>query len=98
VRITNLTSGAVRYCRTANHSTTVSGVTRPAMGVATGGTIVDTQVTLPGDLALGEAQLVVVANGIPSDPVKVVVRPVSQARTRKTQAKILLGVTHRRAA
>jgi hypothetical protein len=72
VRITNLTSGAVRYCRTANHSTTVSGVTRPAMG----GTIVDTQVTLPGDLALGEAQLVVVANGIPSDPVKVVVRPV----------------------
>jgi hypothetical protein len=38
------------------------------MGVATGGTVVTTQVAVPGDLELGESELIAVANGIPSEP------------------------------
>lgn len=75
VRITNPGSGVVRYCRTANHSTVINGASTPAMGVATGAAIIDTQVTLPGDLGQGECLLVVVANGIASGPVKVVIQP-----------------------
>jgi hypothetical protein len=59
VRLRNVKSGAIRYCRTSGHST---------MGVATGGATVSTQVTVPSDLDPGEYELVVVANGIPSDP------------------------------
>ncbi|MEA3204007.1 MAG: hypothetical protein QOI63_1687 [Thermoplasmata archaeon] len=70
VRIRNLASGRVRYCRTANH--TSGGV--PSMGVATGPAIVTTTVRLPGDLEPGPSELVVVANGIPSLPFEVEVR------------------------
>jgi hypothetical protein len=59
VRLRNVETGAITYCRTSGHST---------MGVATGATTVSTQVTVPSGLAPGEYELVAVANGIPSDP------------------------------
>jgi hypothetical protein len=68
VRVRNSKSGRVQYCRTFNHTTTVAGLTTPSMGVATGATIVTTQVAVPGDLELGASELTVVANGIPSTP------------------------------
>jgi hypothetical protein len=58
VRITTA-SGRVVFCRTSNHST---------MGIATGAQLVTTSVSVPGDIENGSAQLVVVANGIASDP------------------------------
>ena len=45
------------------------------MGVATGATPVSTQVTIPADLPPGQYQLEVVANGIPSKPVAIEIRP-----------------------
>ena len=57
VRLVNASTGSVTYARTHDHST---------MGVATGSTLVTTQVTLPASLAGGTYQLVVVANGVPS--------------------------------
>ena len=70
VRIVNLASGHVFYGRTANHST---------MGVATGATPTTTQVTLPFSLEAGSSTLEVVANGIPSFPVPIVVGSGSSA-------------------
>ena len=75
VRITNRETGTVRYCRTANHTTPSGAGTVPSMGVATGAAIVTTEVTIPADLELGESGLTVVANGIPSEPTTVIVRP-----------------------
>ena len=69
VRLEGLRRKGVRYCRTANHS----AGTLPSMGVATGATVVTTQVTVPGDVAPGAYNLVVVANGIPSPPVAVTI-------------------------
>lgn len=54
--------GTVIYCRTARHST---------MGVATGNNAVDTILSIPPKVPPGTYSLVVVANGIPSDPVPV---------------------------
>jgi hypothetical protein len=65
IRIRNTRSGVVRYCRTFGHT---------SMGVATGGTTVTTQVAIPGDIGLGESELAVVANGIPSQSVAVSLR------------------------
>lgn len=62
VRATSLADSTVTYWRTANHST---------MGVATGSTVVSTTFTVPGGLAQGSYQIVVIANGIASDPVTV---------------------------
>jgi hypothetical protein len=62
VRITNTATGKVRYLPTSHHST---------MGVATGGATVTTNVTVPNDVPTGQYSLVVVANGIASDPVTV---------------------------
>jgi hypothetical protein len=59
VRLTDA-NGNVSYARTFNWSST---------GVATGDTPVSTQFTLPAGLAPGDYSLVVVANGIASDPV-----------------------------
>ncbi len=70
VRIRNMTSGHVRYCRTENHTVLLSsGGTRPSMGVATGSAVVTTQVSVPVGIESGASELVVVANGIPSLPV-----------------------------
>ena len=59
VRIRHLRGGAVRYCRTSDHS---------SMGVATGNLTVTTQVHVPADIRLGVSVLEVIANGIASPP------------------------------
>jgi len=64
VRITNQSSGHVFYARTHGHST---------MGVATGNTIVSTHFDVPSGMETGASSLVVVANGIPSQPVAITV-------------------------
>ena len=64
VRITNNTTGHVFYCRTHDHS---------SMGVATGSLIVTTKFDVPANIELGESELVVVTNGIPSNPVTVTI-------------------------
>ena len=66
VRIRNEQSGHVRYCRTFNHST---------MGIATGETTQHTSFKVPAGMEHGRARLEVVVNGIPSEPVDVVVGP-----------------------
>jgi hypothetical protein len=60
VRAKNLSTSSVSYWRTANHST---------MAVATGATIVSTNVTVPAGLVAGSYEVSVIANGIASDPV-----------------------------
>lgn len=64
VRITNQASGHVVYARTHGHST---------MGVATGTSIVSTSFDVPANAETGESSLVVVADGIASNPVTVLV-------------------------
>ena len=67
VRLTNRAGNKVRYLRTAHHST---------MGVATGAAVHSTKVTVPIHTPQGQYSMVVVANGIASDPVTVhVARP-----------------------
>jgi len=68
VRIRNLSSKKIIYCRTANHST---------MAVATGKTIHSTQFTVPETAELGPSELSVVANGIASNPERVIVSPTT---------------------
>ncbi|HEY1615497.1 MAG TPA: hypothetical protein VGF97_17590 [Rhizomicrobium sp.] len=65
VRITNTASGHVFYARTHDHST---------MGVATGSATVSTNFDVPSGMEKGAGELVVVANGIPSQPVAVTVK------------------------
>ena len=65
VRITNKATGNVFYARTHGHST---------MGVATGSTPVSTHFDVPAKMETGASTLVVVANGIPSKPVKVTIK------------------------
>lgn len=64
VRITNQASGHVVYARTHGHST---------MGVATGVSVVSTSFDVPSNAETGESSLVVVANGIASSSVAIVV-------------------------
>jgi hypothetical protein len=63
VRITNLASGHVLFARTSNHST---------MSVAPGATG-STTFTVPSTIETGQSTLVVIANGIASLPVDVMV-------------------------
>ncbi len=69
VRITNLATGNVVYCRTGHHST---------MAVATGSLPVSTQVTVPSTLDSGPSSIEVVANGIPSQKSVIHVNGVTQ--------------------
>lgn len=64
VRVTMNSSGKVFYLRTHDHST---------MGVATGSATVSTNFDVPSGISSGSGQLVVVANGIASQPVAVTV-------------------------
>jgi uncharacterized protein (TIGR03437 family) len=66
VRIANSATGHVSYCRTHDHST---------MGVATGATPVSTHFDVPLSIESGPSILEVVANGIPSSPMTVLVEP-----------------------
>jgi hypothetical protein len=72
VRVTMNSSGHIYYLRTHDHST---------MGVATGSKIVSTNFDVPSGIASGSGKLVVVANGIASQPVSVTVSG-SKARRR----------------
>jgi hypothetical protein len=63
VRITNVATGHVTYARTHGHT----------MGVATGNTAVTTMFDVPATAETGASTLVVVANGIASQPVNVTV-------------------------
>jgi hypothetical protein len=65
VRITNNSTKHVFYARTHDHST---------MGVATGSATVSTNFDVPASMETGASTLVVVANGIPSQPVNVTVQ------------------------
>lgn len=62
VRITNIATGHVKYCRTHNHST---------MAVATGSAPVSTLVDIPANTEQGASNLEVIANGIPSLPMRI---------------------------
>lgn len=64
VRLTNTASGHVVYARTHDHS---------SMGVATGSTPVTTHFDVPAAADSGATTLVVVANGIASAPVTVMI-------------------------
>jgi hypothetical protein len=64
VRIVNDATKHVFYCRTHDHST---------MAVATGSKPVSTHFDVPGQMETGHSRLYVVANGIPSAPVAVIV-------------------------
>jgi hypothetical protein len=65
VQITNSSTKHVFYARTHNHST---------MGVATGTATVSTNFDVPTTIETGASTLVVIANGIPSDPVDITVQ------------------------
>jgi hypothetical protein len=65
VRITNQSTSHVFYARTHGHST---------MAVATGSAIVSTNFDVPAGMETGTSSLVVVANGIPSQPVTITVK------------------------
>ncbi|HUI42890.1 MAG TPA: hypothetical protein VL523_13070 [Terriglobia bacterium] len=64
VRITNNGTGHIFYAKTHDHS---------SMGVATGQAIVSTHFDVPAGMETGASSLVVVANGIPSQPVSLTV-------------------------
>ena len=72
VRVTMNSNGHIYYLRTHDHST---------MGVATGNKTVSTSFDVPSGIASGSGKLVVVANGIASQPVSVTVSG-SKARRR----------------
>ena len=75
VRIKNDQTGHVRYCRTFGHTTLdAAGNPITAMGVATGASVITTNVAVPADLEHGASELFVVANGIESLPFKVTVK------------------------
>ena len=57
VRLTNVATGHVFYCRTHGHSTMAVGFTGP----------VKTQLDIPANMETGQSYLEVVANGIPSE-------------------------------
>ncbi len=63
VRVTNTSTGHVFYCRTHNHS---------SMAVASSATV-STQFDVPAGIETGASTLVVVANGIPSTPIRVTI-------------------------
>jgi hypothetical protein len=65
IRIVNNATGHVFYCKTHDHST---------MGVATGSTRVSTRFDVSANVEPGASKLYVVANGIPSAPVNVIVQ------------------------
>jgi Kelch motif len=64
VRVTNASTKHVFYARTSNFSN---------MGVATGSTVLSASFVVPTTAETGASELVVVANGIPSTPKKVMI-------------------------
>jgi hypothetical protein len=72
VRITNVATGHVFYCRTHDHST---------MAVATGAAPVSTHFLVPAGIENGPSKIEVVANGIPSVSQNITVGPVNGTPT-----------------
>jgi hypothetical protein len=68
VRITNRATGHVFWARTHDRDTTA---------IATGSTIITTQLDIAAELELGTSDVAVIANGIASDPVAVNHPPVT---------------------
>ncbi len=66
VKIRSDVDGKEYYCRTFDHAT---------MGIATGNAIVSTHFKVPFNVPHGKADLVVIANGIASEPIDVRIRP-----------------------
>jgi hypothetical protein len=64
VQLTNTVSNVVQYLRSYDFST---------MGVATGSTVQSCTIDIPANLATGAWNLVVIANGIASDPVAITI-------------------------
>src|ERR1700730_7906989 len=64
VRITNLATRHVFYCRTHDHSTMAVGYPGPA----------STHLDIPANMETGQSYLEVVANGIPSQQYKIVIQ------------------------
>lgn len=64
VRIHNLSTNKITYCRTHDHST---------IGVHTGAVIHSTNITIPSFIEVGKSELCVIANGIASEYVPVAV-------------------------
>jgi len=64
VRITNLATRHVFYCRTHDHSTMAVGYPGPA----------STHLDIPANMETGQSYLEVVANGIPSQKYKIVIQ------------------------
>lgn len=79
VRLRNTGTGHVFYCRTFNHST---------LNVNTGTVIHHTQFVVPGGAELGAAEITVVANGIPSLPVRVTVSSVKKSEVKELKIEI----------
>jgi len=70
VRMTNRATGHVFWARTHD---------RDSVAIATGNTIITTSFDVPADLELGTSDVVVIANGIASDPIAVNHPPVTTA-------------------
>jgi len=68
VRVTNISTGHVAYCRTFGHST---------MAIATGSIPTSTNLTVPSTIESGPSMLEVVTNGIASTPVAVTVAGIT---------------------
>jgi hypothetical protein len=68
VRIRNIASNRIVYCRTHDHST---------LGVATGNAVHSTDFDVPAGIEVGASELTVVANGISSAPVAVTIDPAA---------------------
>jgi hypothetical protein len=79
VRITNHVTGHVFYARTHNHS-------RMGVEVVGSSETVTTQFDVPASVELGESDLVVVANGIPSLPANTVVGTLRTTPTPRPRA------------
>ncbi len=84
VRITNLSTGHVFYCRTHDHS---------GMYVAATTTPVHTFFDVPSNIESGESMLEVVANGIPSTPIFIIVNPQPVATATPPAQTICSGAT-----
>jgi len=79
VRLRNIATGHIFYCRTSNHST---------LAVNTGTVIHHTQFSVPANAELGAADITVVANGIASDPVRVTVSWFKKIEVKELKIEI----------
>jgi hypothetical protein len=79
VRLRNIATGHIFYCRTSNHST---------LAVNTGSVIHRTQFSVPANAELGAADITVVANGIASDPVRVTVSWFKKIEVKELKIEI----------